>query len=178
MDDTSAPPQHTRQCVLWWPEYKYYHHPPRKGKQLQEDVRRCSWHQICMAVGSQGAPLPLWQVLSLILLGVHEREMRKEKELEVLPFHVFSACFILVLCSHCVTVDAFPFLSLDIDFMLFDEKIMRVGVVGWHFRFWIFHFVCSGCWLHHCCECGCAADVVPPVFSRRNLEFGQRASDS
>ena len=67
---------------------------------------------------------------------------------------------------------------MDIDYILIDETIMRVGVVGWHFRFWIFHFVCSGCWLHHCCECGCAANVVPPVLSRRNLEFGQRASDS
>jgi len=63
-----------------------------------------------MAVCSQGAPLSSWQVLYLILLGVHERELRKKKkELEVLLHHGFSACFVLVLCSHGVTVDASPF---------------------------------------------------------------------
>jgi len=80
VDDTSARPPQTLQFVLWWLEGKSYHQPPQKGNQLQEDVHRCSWYQIWMAVGSQGSLTPFWQVLYLILLGVHEREMKKEKE--------------------------------------------------------------------------------------------------
>ena len=40
----------------------------------------------------------------------------------------------------------------------------------------IFYFVCSGCCLCHCWECGCAADVVSIVNLRRNVEFSQRTS--
>ena len=58
--------------------------------------------------------------------GVHEREMRKEKRNKRL-FPPMT--FLLVLCRHDVTVDALPFLSLDIDYILIHETIMREGVV-------------------------------------------------
>ena len=67
----------------------------------------------------------LWHVLYSVLLGVHEREMRKKKRNEVLPNHGFSLCFVLVLCNLGVPVDALPFWLRTLIKMNINETIMR-----------------------------------------------------